>query len=436
MFNFLERHFQLKANGTTLRKEVLGGLTSFFTLAYTLILIPSLLAKTGMDFGAVLVSTALVGAYSSFLMGTLANYPFVLAPGIALAAYFTYSAVLGHNMSWQVTLGVVFLTGILLLLLNLLRIRQLIIRVIPYALRVATTAGLGLFLALIGLKNAGIIVAHPSTLLSFGDPRSIQLIMTASGLVIIALLMLYRVPGAFFIGMLIIWSISRALRFIPWKGLVSLPESIGPIFFKLDVVGAFHFPYVGALISFLFVALFDSTGTLVGLAEEGGFIRHGETTFPRVSRALMPDTTGTILSSLLGVSPVAVYLESAAGIHAGGRTGLTAVVAAILFLGALFFIPFATSMPFFATSPVLVIIGGMMLKKVGYLNWEDPSEWIPAFVTIILIPLTSSVANGIASGFLIYAVIKLLGGKFREVHWFTWVLSVFFLLKFIFFPEG
>ncbi|MCH9624841.1 MAG: Adenine permease AdeP [Chlamydiales bacterium] len=431
--------FHLKDNQTTVKREILAGCTTFFTLAYTLLVIPSILAQSGMNQGAVLVATALTGAYASFMMGFFANYPFVLGPGITLAAYFTYSVVLKEGHSWQVALGIVFIIGVILLLLNLFRIRQLIIQAIPLSLRLATTGGLGLLIAVVGLRNAGIIVSHPITFLSFGDPVSVVHVMTAVGLIVMGVLMVYRIPGAIFLGIVFVWALSLSLGLAEWKGFIALPESIMPTFLKLDVRSAFELRHLGVVISFLFVSLFDSTGTLIGLAEEGEFlVEHGPyekiSRFPRVTRALMPDTTGTMLAPLLGTTGVAVYLESAAGISVGGRTGLTAVTAAVLFLIALFFVPFATSIPLFATAPALIIIGGMMLKLAGRLNWEDPSEWVPAFATLILIPLTFSIAIGIAVGYITYCSIKLLTKRAKQVHWLSWVLAILFILKFVFFP--
>ncbi|MCH9627463.1 MAG: Adenine permease AdeP [Chlamydiales bacterium] len=439
MLAFLNRFFLLKEHQTTIKREVLAGATTFLTLAYALLVIPSILSEAGLDFGATLVATALVGAYSTFMMGVLANYPFVLAPGIALCVYFSYSVVLGAGHTWQTALGIVFLTGVILLILNLLRVRQLLIQVIPQSLRLATTAGMGVFLALIGLKNAGIIVAHPMTLIAFGDPKSVAHVMTAIGLISMGTMLTFRIPGALFLGILIVWILSLFFGVAHFGGFVSLPSSLMPTLFQLDVVDAFQPTHLGVLISFLFVGLFDSTGTLVGLAEEGGFLEECDPKtkkcrFPRVTRALMPDTTGTILSPLLGTTSVAVYLESAAGLSVGGRTGLTAVTAAFLFFTALFFAPFAGSIPLFATAPALIIIGGMMLRLIARLDWQDPSEWIPAFTTLILIPLTYSIANGIAVGYIMYCMIKLLSGRFKEVHWFSWILGVLFVLKFFFFP--
>lgn len=431
--------FRLRENKTTIKREILAGATTFFTVAYVLLLIPSFLSDTGMPFGPVLVASALLGAYSSFLMGVLANYPFVLGPGVSLCVYFTYSVVLAQERNWETALGILFLTGVLLLLLNLLRIRQLIIQVIPLPIRLATTGGLGLLIAFIGLKNAGIVIQHPVTFLTFSNPGTLIHALTVLGIVVMGVMLVFRVPGALFLGILFIWGMGLAFGRVEWNGLVSMPSSILPTLFKLDVVSAFKLEHVGLLISFLFVALFDSTGSLIGLAEEAGIIKRTDSKtktchFPHVTRAIMPDTTGTILASLLGTTSAAVYLESAAGISMGGKTGLTALTASFLFLLALFFTPFATSIPHFATAPALVVIGGMMLKSVGKLNWEDPSEWIPAFATLILIPLTFSIAIGIAVGYITYCLIKLLSGKSNDVHWLSWILAFLFILKFIFFP--
>ncbi|MCC5831908.1 MAG: NCS2 family permease [Chlamydiales bacterium] len=440
MLAFFNRFFQISQKGTTVKRELLAGATTFLTLAYALFVVPTTLSEAGIDFGAALVATALVGAYSSFMMGILANYPFVLAPGVAISVYFTYSVVLGAGHAWQTALGLVFLTGVILLLLNLLRIRQLLIQVIPLSLRLATTAGLGLFLAMIGLKNAGIIVPHPHTLLAFGDPHSTAHIMFAVGLVSMGTLFAIGLPGSLFLGILIVWALGFLFGLVEFKGIVAWPASLMPALFKLDVPSAFQLKHLNALISFIFVGLFDSTGTLVGLAEEGGFLKecgadYKRCIFPRVTRALMPDTTGTILAPMLGTTSVAVYLESAAGLSVGGRTGLTALTASLLFLIALFFAPFASSIPLFATAPALLIIGGLMLRLVSRFDWTDPTEWIPAFSTLLLIPLTFSVATGIAVGYISYCLIKLLSGRLREVHWFSWIIGLLFVLKFIFFPN-
>ncbi|MFZ0565586.1 MAG: NCS2 family permease [Chlamydiales bacterium] len=439
MAKLLDRYFHLTESKTTLPREIVAGITSFFTVAYVLVLIPATLSQTGMDFEASMVATILIAAYSSAMMGLVANYPFILGPGVGLCVYFTYSIVLGSGHIWQIALGFVFFVGIILLILNLSKIRQLIIRVIPTNLRLATTAGLGLFLALIGLKNGGIIAFNADTTwLSFGDLRSITPIMAALALVIMSILMIFRVPGALFLGMIIVWLISLFLGLSTFNGIVSWPSSLKPLFFDLDVRGIFTVHHhLDALVSLLFVTLFNSTGSLLGLAEEGRFVieENNQCRFPRVSRALLPDTTGTILAPLLGTTPVAVYLESAAGLHVGGRTGLVSLTAGLCFLIALFFTPIATSIPLFATAPILVIVGGLMLKSIMAINWKDPSDWIPAFLTLILIPLTYSIAIGIAVGYITYCSLKLFSGKLKEVHWLSWILAILFILKFIFFPN-
>ncbi len=435
----INKFFRIKERGSTLPRELLAGATTFLTLAYALLVVPSILSEAGLDLGAVMVAMALVGAYASLMMGFLAGYPFVLAPGIALAAYFTYSVVLGGGHTWQVALGLVFLTGVILLLLNLLRIRQLLIQAIPLSLRLATTAGMGLFLALIGLKNAGIVVADPHTLLSFGDPRSISHVLALVGIVLTGVFFRLRIHGAIFLGILAVWVFALLLGQVEWRGVVAWPASLRPTWFELDVRGAFNLKHLGALISFLFVGLFDSTGTLVGLAEEGNFLEPctgNKCRFPRVSRALLPDTTGTLLAPVLGATSVAVYLESAAGLSVGGKTGLTAVTAGMLFLLALFFAPLASSIPLFATAPALLIIGGMMLRRISKIDWDDASEWIPAFTTLLLIPLTFSIAKGIAVGYITYCGIKLFSGKARGVHPLSWILALLFILMFLFFPSA
>lgn len=435
----LSRWFGFEQHGTTLRRELLAGLTTFSTMAYAILLLPSILSETGMDFESVMMATLITGAFATIFMGFLANYPFVLAPGLALAAYFAYSVVGAKGYTWELALGVVFLTGILFLLLNLLRIRQLIIKAIPLAIRLGTTAGLGLFLAFIGLKNVGVVVKGDATLLSFGNPNLPTVYLTALGVVVMGTLMRLRVPGAIFLGILFGWIVGLIFNLTEWRGIVSWPGSLAPTFFKLDVRSVFDLNILSVFISFVFVSLFDTSGTLVALAEEAGFIsdetpKGGVFAFPRLSRALTPDATGSILGSFLGTSTLAVYLESAAGIAAGGRTGLTSVTVGVLFLISLFFGPFAHSIPPFATAPALLIIGGMMLKKIYLLDWKDPSEWIPSFAVLLIIPMTFSVANGIAIGFILMPLIKLFSGRVKEVHWLAWILGALFILKFFFFP--
>ncbi|NGX54489.1 MAG: Adenine permease AdeP [Chlamydiae bacterium] len=435
----LLNRFHLKENQSSLKNELLAGLTSFSTLSYAILLIPLILSDAGMDFGAVMSATLITAGVATLLMGLLANYPFVLAPGLALTVYFTYVVVLAKGHSWQTALGVVFIGGVLFLILNILGIRQLIIQTIPSAIRIGTTAGLGLFLALIGLKNAGIIVSHPKTFLTYGDPTAPSTILAIIGLIVISVLMIFRIRGALFLGIVFLWLLGFLFGISEFKGFVSLPASIAPTFFQFDLRAVFDLHFLDVVIAFIFVALFDTSAVLIGLAEEGNFLKkcpgdEKRCIYPRISEALLPDSLGSILASFLGTTTLSIYMESATGISVGGRTGLTSVVVALCFFLALFFTPFVTSIPLFASAPALVIVGGMMVRGLGKLNWTAPSEWIPAFVTLILIPLTGDIAVGIGVGFILLPLIKLFTGKAREVHFVTWILALLFLLKFALLP--
>lgn len=411
------------------KRELLAGLTTFSTMAYILIVNPLILADAGLDFASAMCATILVTVVGSCLMGWLANYPFVLAPGVGLAAYFTYSVVLGEGISWEVALGLVFLTGVILLFLWLTGLRELIIRAIPKSLKIATTAGVGLFLVVVGLKNAKIIIAHPQTLVTLGNLLTPEILLTGLALVLTTALMRRAVVGALLFGILFCWMMGLFLGVVEWKGVASLPRFYGESFLKLDVVAALEPQNLMVLFSFVFICLFDVSGSLMGLAHQGKFIdKNGN--LPRLRRALFPDALSTTIAGVVGSSASAVYIESASGVAAGGRTGLTALTVGGLFLLTIFFEPLASSIPIFATTPVLIVIGALMLQSVVELNWEDPTDFIPAFMTIIGIPLTYSVGTGIGFGMLLFPLCKLLVGKWREVHWLGWILAGLFGFKF------
>jgi AGZA family xanthine/uracil permease-like MFS transporter len=408
---------------------MLAGLTTFSTLAYVMVVNPMIMADAGMDFASAMVATIVTSFIATLFMGLFANYPFALAPGIGMAAYFTYSVVLGNNLPWQTALGIVCIAGLALLLLWVFRLRELIIKAIPLGLKVGATAGVGLFLVLIGLKNAKIIVAHPQTLLTLGNPLAPESLLSGLGIVVIAALMARRIQGAILIGILMNWALGLILGLVSWKGAIGLPNFDLHTFLKLDISSALSRDLWMISFSFLFICLFDTAGSLMGLAHQGHFLnKQGE--LPRLRKVLLPDIVGTLLGSTLGSSASVVYLESASGIAAGGRTGLTAVVVAGLMLLSLFFEPLASSIPIFAITPVLVIIGAMMLRSVVQLNWEDPSDYIPCFITVIGIPLTYSIGTGIGLGMILYPICKLLAGRMREVHWLAWILALLFALKF------
>lgn len=413
-----------------LSTELLAGITTFSTMAYILFINPQILSQTGMDFGAVLVATALSTSLATLLMGLVADYPFALAPSMGLNAYFTYGIVLGEGHPWQTALGACFISGLLFLLLTALHVREKLMHAIPHALRYATTAGIGLFLAFIGLKNVGIIALHESTLVTLGRATSIEAILTGLGVVVIAACITLKIKGAMLLAIFMNWAIGLTLGLVKWQGVVAAPPSLAPTLLQLDIEGALRPEYAPVILSLVFVSLFDTAGTLLGLAEQGGFLTE-KGRLPRANRALLNDAVGTMAGAMLGTSPLTTYLESASGISAGGRTGMTAIVVATLFLLSLFFSPLASSIPAFATAPVLLVLGALLMRPLRALNWEDPADFIPAFVILISIPFTFSIATGIALGFILFPLIRLLSGRAQEVHWIVWLLALLFGLHFV-----
>ncbi len=427
----LERYFQLKQNNTTIKTEIIAGVTTFMTMAYIIFVNPAILSKTGMDFGAVMVATIIGSSLATLLMGLWAKFPFALAPGMGLNAYFTYSVVLGMGYPWQTALGAVFISGFLFLILTFMKIRQLIVEAIPNVIKVSTAVGIGLFISFIGLENAGIVVKSDATLVSLGSLTSPEGALTILGVVIIAVLMQRRVKGAILYGIISNWIIGLVFGIIQYQGIFSLPPDPSPTFLQLDIAGALNTGLFTIIFAFFFVDLFDSTGTLVGVAEQAGFIKP-DGTFPRVERALSTDALGTMAGALTGTSTVTAYIESAAGVAEGGRTGLTAVTVAILFLLALFVYPLAKSIPVFATAPALIVVGSLMIRQISKIDWNNVSDAIPAFFVILFMPLTYSVANGIAMGFIMFPLVKGLSGQYKEVHWLSWILGALFVFRFIF----
>jgi len=423
--------FHLKKNGTSLTREFVAGLTTFATMGYIIFVNPLILQDAGMDFGAVMVATIIATALSTLIMGLYANYPFVQAPGMGLNAFFTYAVVINMGHSWQEALGASFVAGLLFFLLNLIGFRKLIMEAIPPALRRAITSGMGLFLALIGLKNLGVIVANPNTMVSLGNITAPPVLIATAGLIVTAVMMARGIKGAILLGIFFCWVMGLITGLTQWQGFVALPPSIAPTFLKMDIAAAFKPDMLGVLISFLFIAIFDTAGTLIGLAEHGGFLNK-EGKLPRASKALTTDAIGTMVGAACGTSPMTTYLESSAGIEVGGRTGLTATIVAALFILSLFFSPLAASIPFFATAPVLIIIGSMMMRSMTQISWADATESIPAFLVMLTIPLTFSIATGIGIGFLTYPLIKLFCGQGKSVHWLAWILAILFALKFAF----
>ncbi|HLV15985.1 MAG TPA: NCS2 family permease [Pseudomonas sp.] len=428
----LEKLFQLRAHNTNVRTEILAGLTTFLTMAYILFVNPSMLAETGMDKGAVFVATCLAAAIGSALMGLLANYPIALAPGMGLNAFFTYTVVLTMGYSWQVGLGAVFLSGVLFFLLSAFKIREWIINSVPLPLRAGIGAGIGLFLAIIALKNAGIVVDHPATLITLGEVTTAGPILATLGFFIICALAYRKVTGAVMIGILAVTAIAIALGLTPLYGIVSMPPSIMPTLLELDIRGALDIGLVSVVFAFLFVDLFDTSGTLIGVSQRAGLVdKNGH--MPRLGRALLADSTATMAGAALGTSTTTSYVESAAGIGAGGRTGLTACVVAILFLLSLFFSPLAGSIPAYATAPALMFVAVLMLSSLASIDWEDLAVAAPVAVAALAMPLTFSIANGIAFGFITWTGIHLLAGRWRDLSPAMWILAILFAVKLAYF---
>ena len=425
----LDSYFKLTEHGTTVRTEVIAGITTFLTMAYITFVNPAILSDAGMDFGAVFVATCLAAAIGTLIMGLVANYPVALAPGMGLNAFFTYGVVLGMGHSWQIALGAVFLSGILFVILSLLPVREWIINSIPRTLKLAISAGIGLFLGIIALKNAGIIVDHPATLVALGDILTPAPLLALAGFFVIVALQSRNVPGAVIIGILVVTLIGVALGVSEWKGFASLPPDPSPTLLQLDIAGALEIGLVTIVFTFLFVDLFDTAGTLVGLAHRAGML-DAEGRLPRLRNALLADSTATVAGGLLGTSTTTSYIESAAGINAGGRTGLTAVVVAGLFLLCLFFSPLAQTVPSYATAPALLFVACLMARGLAELDWEDATEYAPAVLTAVAMPLTFSIAHGIGLGFIAYAAIKIISGRFDSCPPAVIVIALLFILKF------
>lgn len=427
----LERLFHLKAHGTDLKTEVIAGITTFLTMAYIIVVNPAMLSAAGMDYGAVFAATCLAAAIGSLIMGVFANYPIALAPGMGLNAFFTYTVVGQMGHSWQVALGAVFLSGFLFFLLSIFRIREWIINSIPQSLRMGIAAGIGLFLALIALHNSNIIVANPATLVTLGDVKAPETLLTAAGFVLICALAARRVMGAVMIGIIAITVVGLLLGMVEYRGFVSAPPSLAPTFMQMDLRGALDVGLLSIIFAFLFVDLFDTSGTLIGAAQRGNLLDK-DGNLPRLGRALMADSTATMAGAALGTSTTTSYIESTAGIVAGGRTGLTAVVVAVLFILALFFAPLASMVPAFATAPALLYVAALMTSGLARIDWEDITDAAPALVTALGMPLAFSIAHGIALGFIVYVAIKLASGRWHQLNAALLVIAALFVLKFAF----
>ncbi|MDQ1920078.1 NCS2 family permease [Massilia pseudoviolaceinigra] len=432
--SLLENHFKLKENGTDVRTELLAGLTTFLTMAYIIFVNPSILGDAGMPKDAVFVATCLAAALGSLIMGLYANYPIALAPGMGLNAYFAYVVVKQMGLSWEVALGAVFISGCLFLAVSLFRLREIIVNGIPHSIRVAITVGIGLFLGLIALRNAGIVVANEATLLGVGDLHAAPALLGITGFFVIVALDKLKVKGAILIGILLVTVLSFFFAGNKFMGLVSAPPSLAPTLFKLDIMGALSVGILNVVLVFFLVELFDATGTLMGVASRAGLLVNGK--MARLNKALMADSCAIVAGATLGTSSTTAYIESAAGVQAGGRTGLTAVAVAILFLGCLFLSPLASVVPAYATAPALLYVACLMLRELGEIDWNDTTESVPAAIAALTMPFTYSIAMGVAFGFISYAVLKLMTGRAREVRAAVWVIAGAFLFKFIYLGAG
>ncbi|MCR9256829.1 MAG: NCS2 family permease [Alphaproteobacteria bacterium] len=425
----MDRFFKLTEHGTSVRQEVIAGVTTFLTMAYIVFVNPAILSDAGMDFGAVFVATCVAAAIGCLIMGLYANYPIALAPGMGLNAYFTYAVVGGMGHTWQVALGAVFLSGVLFLILSVLPVREWVINAIPRSLKMAISAGIGLFLALIALKNAGIVVDHPATLVSLGDFGDPTVLLAVLGFVAMVALDKLKVTGGIVIAILAVTFLGVILGLTEFKGVADLPPDPSPTFLQLDIAGALDIGLIAIVFAFFFVDLFDTAGTLVGVSHRAGLLDE-QGRLPRLRQALMADSVATTAGAAMGTSTTTSFIESAAGVRAGGRTGLTAVVVAGLFLLALFFAPLAGTVPAYATAPALLFVACIMARGLSEIDWDDVTEAAPAVVTAIAMPFAFSIAHGIALGFITYAAVKLLSGRFDELKPAVVVLAVLFVVKF------
>ena len=426
----LDRYFQLGENQTSIKQEMLGGLTTFVTMAYIVVVNPQILAQAGMPAEGVVFATCLSAAAATLVMGLYANYPIALAPGMSLNAYFTYSVCLAMHVPWRTALAVVFFSGVLFLILTVTRVREQIVNGIPDCLKHSTAAGIGMFIAFVGMRNAGLVVANPATFVGLGSFESKEVQTACFGLALTLALMSRRIHGAILLGILgtTVLGIFRGISSWP-TSIFAMPHP-SSTFLKLDFRGAFHLGLFEIMFAFLFVDLFDNVGTLVGVCEQGGFVKDGK--IPRVGRVLLADSVGTIFGALTGTSTVTSYIESAAGVAAGARTGLSNMAGAALFVLARFCSPMATAIPGYATAPALILVGVLMSQSLALVKWHDFSEAMPAFITMLATPLAFSIATGLSLGLISYTVAKLAMGKVREINTLIWILTILFVLRYVY----
>jgi AGZA family xanthine/uracil permease-like MFS transporter len=435
----LERVFRLTDNGTTVRTEIVAGVTTFLTMAYIVFVQPTVLGAAGMDFGAVLVATCLASGVATLLMAFLANYPIAVAPAMGHNFFFAFTVCVGMQVPWRIALGAVAVAGALFIATAGIGLRERLITAIPESLKHAIAVGIGLLVAFIGLQWGGIVVTAPGTLVRLGHLGSPAALLTIFGLLVIGVLLARRVPGALLIGILASTAMGLATGLVRYQGLFSAPPSLAPTFLQLDVAGAFSLSMIPVIFVFFFLALFDSVGTLVGVASQAGLMRGG--VLPRARQALPADAIGTVAGATLGTSTVTAYIESSTGVSAGGRTGLANVVTAVLFFASIFcfplvrmigggYAPAGGAVLYPVVAPALVLVGTMMMSGVRTIDWDDPTEGIPAFLTIVMMPLTVSITDGIAFGFISYALLKLGTGRFREAHWLVYLFAALFFVRY------
>ncbi|HTU43022.1 MAG TPA: NCS2 family permease [Candidatus Aquilonibacter sp.] len=428
--SFVDRYFKLTENHSSVKQEMLGGLTTFVTMAYIIIVNPQILSQAGMPADGVVFATCVSAAIATLVMGLYANYPIALAPGMSLNAYFTYSVCIAMHVPWRTALAVVFFSGVLFLLLTVTRVREQIVNGIPECLKHSTAAGIGMFIAFVGLRNAKLVVANPATFVGLGSFADKEVQTACLGLVLMLVLIARKFRGAILIGILGAALLGMLRGLAKWPaGIVSWPHP-SSTFLQLDFRGASQLGLFEILFAFLFVDLFDNVGTLVGVCEQGGFIKDGK--IPRVGRVLVADAVGTVVGSLTGTSTVTSYIESAAGVAAGARTGLSNVAVAALFLLATFCSPLATAIPAYATAPALILVGVLMTQSISQIAWQDFSEAVPAFITMLATPLTFSIATGLSLGLICFTLVKLAAGKAREITPLIWVLTILFILRYIY----
>nr|WP_271271640.1 NCS2 family permease [Aliamphritea hakodatensis] len=427
----LDRFFRLSEHKTNIKTELIAGLTTFVTMGYIIFVNPNIMSDAGMDHGAVFVATCIGAAIACFLMGLYANWPVGLAPGMGLNAFFTYTVVAEMGYDWQVALGAVFISGILFVIMSFYKIREWLLNSIPTSLKFAMTAGVGLFLGLIGLKTAGIVVDNPATLLSMGTFLEPSTLLAAVCFLMISVLAYHNIFGAVLISILAVTGIGLTMDLVQYNGIVSAPPSIAPTLMALDIMGALNISMVSIILAFLFVNMFDTAGTLMGVATKANLIRK-DGYIENLSKALKADSSSSAIGALFGCPPVTSYVESASGVAAGGRTGLTAVTVGCLFLAAMFLAPLAGMIPAYATAGALIYVAMLMMTGMKQINWDDTTDAIPAIVTVIMMPLTFSIANGIAMGFITYTAMKLFTGRRDEISLSIYVLTGIFISKFIF----